>query len=61
MLEWARSLTWKGIHPTVESNRKEYGKGVPLSKAAMKEVEARLERNLSLPKWGTLIGPVRAV
>jgi hypothetical protein len=34
-----------------------YAKGVTLSKAAMKPIEARLERNPSLPKWDILIRP----
>ncbi|MCG6868621.1 MAG: ISAzo13 family transposase, partial [Gammaproteobacteria bacterium] len=57
MLEWAKSMTWKGIHPIVELSRKVYEKGVSLSKGAMQEVEARLERNPSLPKWDILIRP----
>jgi hypothetical protein len=51
MLEWAKSMTWKGLHPVVELSRKVYEKGVSLSKEAMQAVEARLERNPSLPKW----------
>ena len=61
MLEWAKSMTWKGVHPIVELNRKVYKKGVSLSKAAMKEVEARLKRNPSLPKWDILIQPACVV
>jgi hypothetical protein len=61
MLEWAKSMTWKGIHPIVELSRKVYEKGVTLSKGAMQEVEARLERNPSLPKWDILIRPACAV
>jgi hypothetical protein len=57
MLGWAKSMTWKGIRPTVELSRKLYQKGVSLSKAAMQEVEARLERNPLLPKWDILIRP----
>lgn len=57
MLEWAKSATWKGIHPIVELTHTIYAKGVTLSKAAMKPVEARLERNPSLPKWDILIRP----
>jgi hypothetical protein len=34
-----------------------YQKGVTLSKQAMREVEARLERNPLLPKWDILIRP----
>ena len=60
MLEWAQSMTWKGIKPVVELSRKVYAKGVTLSKTAMQAVEARLERNPLLPKWDILIPPVRA-
>jgi hypothetical protein len=27
ILEWAKSMTWKGIHPIVELSRKVYAKG----------------------------------
>jgi hypothetical protein len=57
MLGWAGSMTWKGLRPVVELSRKVYEKGVSLSKAAMREVEARLERNPLLPKWDILIRP----
>lgn len=57
MLGWARSMTWKGVHPMVELSRTLYAKGVTLSKDAMKAVEARLKRNPSLPKWDILIQP----
>ena len=57
MLEWAKSMTWKGIHPIVELSRKVYQKAVTLSKKAMREVEARLERHPELPKWDILIHP----
>ena len=58
MLEWAKSMTWKDLKPIVALSRKAYAKGVTLSKSAMKEVEARLERNPLLPKWDILISPV---
>ena len=58
MLGWAKSMTWKGIHPVVELSRKVYQKGISLSKEAMKDVEARLERNPLLPKWDILIQPM---
>jgi len=57
MLEWAKSMTWKGIHPIVELSRKGYQRGVALSKRAMKAVEARLARHPELPKWDILILP----
>jgi hypothetical protein len=60
MLEWAKSMTWKGIPPLVTLSPKVYAKGVTLTKTAMQAVEARLERNPLLPKWDILIRPTRA-
>jgi hypothetical protein len=60
MLGWAQSMTWKGIHPLVGLSHTLYQKGVSLSKAAMRAVEARLERNPLLPKWDILIRPAAA-
>lgn len=58
MLAWAQSMTWKGLHPLVTLSRTAYQKGVSLGKAAMRAVEARLERHPLLPKWDILIRPV---
>ncbi len=58
MVEWAKTMTWKGIHPIVELSRKLYQKGVALSKRAMQAVEARLARHPELPQWDILIHPV---
>jgi hypothetical protein len=60
MLEWAKRMTWKGVHPIIERSRKVYETGVSLSKAAMRAVEARLERHPLLPKWDILIQPAGA-
>ena len=57
MLEWAKSMTWKGLHPVVALSRQVYQKGIKLSKKAMAAVEARLERNPNLPKYDILIQP----
>jgi Rhodopirellula transposase DDE domain len=57
MGEWAKSMTWKGMHPIVALSRKVYQKGVTLSKKAMRAVEARLARHPELPKWDILIHP----
>jgi hypothetical protein len=57
MLLWARSMTWKGLHPVVKLNLKTYEKGISLTKTAMRAVEKRLERNPLLPKWDILIRP----
>jgi len=57
MLEWAKSMTWKGLHPVVELSRQVYQKGISLGKAAMQAVEARLKRDANLPKYDILINP----
>jgi hypothetical protein len=57
MMEWAKRMTWKGIHPVVELSRKVYQKGISLGKAAMQAVEERLERHPELPKYDILINP----
>jgi Rhodopirellula transposase DDE domain len=60
MLEWAKSMTWKGLYPVVELSRQVYQKGVRLSKKAMEAVEARLKRDAQLPKYDILIQPASA-
>ncbi len=57
MLEWAKRMTWKGLHPIVECSRQVYQKGVALSKRAMQTVEARLARHPEWPTWAMLILP----
>lgn len=57
MLNWAKSMTWKGLNPVVEMSRRVYEKGISLSKAAMQDIEVRLQRNPQLPKWDILIQP----
>ncbi len=57
MLNWAQSMTWKGISPILQLSRKIYEKGISLSKKAMRPIEARLERNPLLPKWDIRIYP----
>jgi len=61
MLEWAKSMNWKNLHPVVELSRTVYDKGVTLTKNAMRAVEARLVRNPKLPKWDILILPAGPV
>jgi hypothetical protein len=58
MLEWAKSMTWKGIQRVVNLSKTVYQKGISLSKAAMQAIEARLEVNPILPKWDILVRPV---
>jgi len=57
MLSWAHRMTWKDLHPIGKLSRTVYQQGVSLSKKAMRAIEARLERNLLLPKEDILIRP----
>lgn len=57
MLGWAKSMTWKGLHPIIALNEKTYERGIKLSQKEMKELEKRLERNPNLPKWEIFIRP----
>lgn len=61
MLAWAKSMTWKGLHPIGALSRKVYQKGIVLSKQAMQAIESRLERHPELPKWDILIRPASAL
>lgn len=51
VIQYARSMTWKGNHPVVELVTTTYQTGVKLTKAAMKVVESQLERVPHLEKW----------
>jgi Rhodopirellula transposase DDE domain len=51
VVQYAKSMTWKGHHPTVELVTTTYQTGVKLTKEAMKVVETQLERWPSLEKW----------
>ena len=59
VLEWARTMTWKGVHPIVELLDKTYEKGVRIAKKAFQKFEARLQRDEVLPKYYVRILPQR--
>ena len=42
MLKWAKSMTWKGVHPAVQLSRTAYEKGITVAKDAIQAVESRL-------------------
>ena len=57
----ARSMTWKGRHPTVvDWLSKTYEKAKKLGKEAMQAIEDRLERLPGLQKWFVDIAPLPA-
>ncbi len=58
VLKFAASMTWKGQHPVVEVVTTAYATGVKLTKQAMQQVEAQLERLAGLDKWFVdIVGP----
>ena len=61
MLRRAAGMTWKGLHPAAKINKKNYKKGVSLTKSAMRSVEKFLSGNPLLPKRDILIRPYEVV
>jgi hypothetical protein len=57
-LHFARTLTWRGRHPFVHLLTKTYHTGVRLTQATMRQLEQRLERLPTLPKWFVRISPL---
>ena len=51
VVAFSESMTWKGLHPTVEVVRTVYRTGVRLTKDAMAAVEAQVDRLPGLSKW----------
>jgi transposase len=59
-IEWAKTMTWKGIQPIVYLIEEVYQHGVTLTKSEMEPYEARIQRSESLPKWDVSIMPDRS-
>ena len=53
----ARSMTFRGVKPTVRKVSKLYRKGISVAKKAMRNIEARLERALGFEDWFIKIVP----
>ncbi len=51
VMEFASTMTWKGVQPVVELVTTSYKTGVKLTKAAMAVVETQVERLPELEKW----------
>jgi len=56
-LEWAKTMTWKGIFPTVKLCQRVYETGMSVAKKAFRAIEDRLTRSKTLPKWSLTIKP----
>nr|PON12878.1 hypothetical protein C2W62_37275 [Candidatus Entotheonella serta] len=48
VLAYARTMTWKGLNPTVELVTNIYHSGVKLTQEAMHKIEKRIERQSGL-------------
>lgn len=57
VLHGARTMTWKAVRPVVQLLDKVYANGVRVAKKAFRKIEERLERHVSLPKYGVRIQP----
>ena len=57
VIEFAASMTWKGMHPIVELVTTTYETGVKLTKEAMPELERQVTRLPQLGKWFVDIVP----
>lgn len=57
VLNFMKTMTWKGIHPLVELVTVTYPIGVKLSKVAMDDIEAQIVRLPDLGKWFVTISP----
>ena len=56
-IEWAKTMTWKGISPIVRVLDKVFETGASVAKKAFQTFQARLNRNPLLPKWDVTIKP----
>jgi len=57
VLQFAATMTWKGVHPIVALVTTTYQTGVTLTKEAMEAVEANIKRLPHLGKWFVDIVP----
>jgi len=57
VLEWARTMTWNGIHPVVELLDRVYETGVKIAKKLFRPIEQRLKRKDTIPKYSVRIEP----
>ena len=56
-LEWAKTMTWRGITPIVHLMDRVYETGVRILPRIFRSISTRLERSTSLPKWSLIISP----
>ncbi len=57
VLNWASTMTWRGIEPIVHLVEAVYERGVRLTRASFRPIAQRLQRSRQLPKWSVVIKP----
>jgi hypothetical protein len=57
-IEWAKTMTWKGVNPIVHYCENIYETGVKLTEKEMKPYEERIIRSTLLPNWDVTIIPL---
>ncbi len=57
VLNWASTMTWRGIQPIVHLIDNAYVRGIKLTKAVFRPIAERLQRSDQLPKWSVTIKP----
>ncbi len=61
VIEFARTMRWKGVHPLVDLVTTTYETGVKLTKEAMAVLETQVERLPELEKWFVDIIPPKTM
>jgi transposase len=56
-LNWAGTMTWRGVQPLIREITTTYHRGVRLTKTAFRLIAKRLIRSQTLPKWSLSIKP----
>jgi len=56
-LNWAATMTWRGLQPIVRRIEGIYERGVRLTRSAFRPIAERLIRSENLPKWSLIINP----
>jgi hypothetical protein len=56
-VEWAKTVTWKGIHPIVDLVETVYEKGIKVVGEEFEKYAERFKRSETLPKWDVTIDP----
>lgn len=56
-IEWAKTMTWRGVQPTVDVVETVYENGIKVTKKELEQYAERFKRSATLPKWDITIDP----